>query len=97
MRRRLLYGLVLSGFLMFSSCHWNPGWPARIGANYFPLTLGNEWIFVSSNGDTVSAKVLTDTLIDGDSAVIWEFQGRLATLLPTREGILRRYHSEGFY
>ena len=79
------------------SCHWDSGWPDRIGANYFPLSVGNEWVFVSSIGDTVSAKVLTDTLIEGDSAVIWEFQGRLAILQPTREGILRRYRSVGFY
>ncbi len=72
------------------------GFVDRITSDYFPMAISNEWIYVSNSGDTVSAKVINDTIFGSDSAWVYEFLGELNILNKMPEAIFKLYETSVF-
>lgn len=80
---------IFFSVLLLSQC--KSGFVDRLTLDYFPLEATNEWIYVGNSGDTVSAKVINDTIFDSDSVWIYEFLGELQLLNKLPETIFKRY------
>lgn len=80
---------VFLSVLLLSQC--KSAFVDRLTSDYFPMEASNEWIYVSNSGDTVSAKVINDTLFNSDSVWIYEFLGELQMLNKLPEAIFKRF------
>jgi len=81
--------IIYSSVLLISQC--KSGFVDRLTSDYFPMAASNEWVYVGNSGDTVSAKVINDTIFNSDSAWIYEFLGELHILDKMPEAIFERY------
>ncbi len=89
----------LSVLFLFAvlSCQNTPGIVDRLAESYFPLNTGNTWVYQTRNGTLYNAKVVADSVVEGDTLRFYEFLGEVQRFLASREVVMRWAQTQVFH